>query len=92
MRWKWTECAEQLPKKHGKYLVICKVFGEPSVDMLWFSSDLYQVDKYDFQKYKGKKHAGWYSYDGEYGYSEFDMKEVLAWTKMPKIPDEYWEE
>lgn len=94
MRWKWTECAEQLPKKSGRYLVIIKTknISKPTIDIMKFSLDLYQLDKDDFPEYKGKKHAGWYFYESEWGYIEFDAEEVLAWAELPKIPDEYCED
>lgn len=89
---RFIDCETRLPKKFGKYLVIRKVFGKATIDILGFSPDLYALDKYDFQRYKGKKKAGFYLYDSEYGYSDIDMDKVLAWANLPKIPDQYVEE
>lgn len=89
---RWTECEEKLPKKDGRYMVIRKVCGESIIDILKFSTDLYHVDRYEFQDYKNKNHAGFYEIDCDYEYDEVDIKNVLAWAKLPKIPDEYVED
>lgn len=75
-----------LPNKNGKYLTIIRgLFGDIYIDIYSFATNLYEIDKYDFAKRKGK--PGWYDYDGEYGY--FEINNVLAWTDIPEIPEEY---
>ena len=64
------------PKKDGRYLVWCD-----RVEIANYADNLYKVDKYDFYDFKGKKRAGWYIYDGEYGYLELDN--VLGWQELP---------
>lgn len=84
---KWTYSKDCQPKKNDRYLVICgSPLIKPYIKILEFSNDLYRVDKYDFYKYKGRKVAGWFDYDSEYGYYEWNN--VTAWTELPEIPEE----
>ena len=61
----WTNVKDRLPTEHGQYLVIRQVFGKAMVDLLGFSTDLYNLDKYDFSEYGRKKknnRMGWYRF------------------------------
>ena len=62
------------PKKGGRYLV----WWRDRVKIANYADNLYRVDKYDFE---GKKRAGWYNYDGEYGY--YELENVLRWQELP---------
>lgn len=64
------------PTEEGEYLVKCKgcYFHETAC----YSKDLYKVDKFIFNDYKGK--AGFYSY-GEWGY--YEVTDLIAWTYIP---------
>lgn len=80
--WKSIE-KDGKPKKSGQYLVSVKVFGRPQVDIMDFTTDPYKLDKYDFFKYKNKKTEGiFYSYDSEWGYSDWPDEDVTAWMEM----------
>ena len=75
----WTPVAEKLPNKEDGYLCF---LGTGNMEVLRFSNDLYEVDKYDFDFYGYKGKAGFYAYDSEWGYSEVDY--VLAWMPLPE--------
>lgn len=74
--WKTTQ-----PKKEGQYLITTTCGTKNIVDLACFTKNLYKIDHYDFSEYKGKRKAGWYTYDSEYGYVEYD--DVLAWQELP---------
>lgn len=87
----WIDVKDKLPTEHGQYLVIRQVFGKSIVDILGFSMDLYNLDKYDFSEYGKKRKTnrkGWYDYDSEYGYLDY-TKNVVAWMSIPKIPENF---
>lgn len=75
------------PKKDGKYLVIYKFFisSDSTYSIAHWANNLYKVDKWDFNRKRGK--AGWYDYDSEYGY--FERDHIVAWAELPEIPEEY---
>ena len=73
----WISVEDRLPEEEGQYIVTTK-FG---IKISSFSNNLYKIDKYDFEDYKGKQRKGFYNYDSEYGYFEQD---VLAWMPMPE--------
>lgn len=79
----WISVKDRLPEE-GSYLVtrkyICR--DETYIDLLEFSNDLYKLDKYDFQQYKGKQKKGFYEFNSEFGFYEID--EVIAWMPLPK--------
>ena len=78
---KWTPVNEP-PKENGKYLVtrkLSKAFDLDIIDVLSFNHNLFEVDKYEFA---GEERAGWYDYDGEWGY--FEINDVTAWMPLPK--------
>ena len=80
--WKTTQ-----PKKDGQYLITTILYRGTGgtkniVDIAYFTKNLYKIDHYDFSEYKGKRKAGWYTYDSEYGYVEYD--DVLAWQELPE--------
>lgn len=78
---RWIFVSERVPDKNGKYLVTRygNILGS-SVCILCYAENLYSIDSFDFNKKKGK--SGWYDYDSEYGYVEFDN--VIAWMPLPK--------
>ena len=67
------------PKKNGRYLVVTHGYHE----IRSYANNLYKVDDYDFHD---KKRAGWYDYDGEYGYWEDNA--VTHWAELPELPKE----
>lgn len=78
---RWIPCSERLPDEEGRYLVTVLLYFDeyPYVSVSSFAHDLESVDKYGFE---GRKRAGWYSYDDEYGYLERDG--VVAWMPLPE--------
>lgn len=80
---KWTP-ASNPPKVKGKYLVIIKCPTLTSIDIIYYSLNLYQLDKYDFYD---KKRPGWYNYNSEFGY--YEVSNIIAWSPLPDIPDCY---
>lgn len=83
---KWISTKDRLPDKNGQY--ICYIEGPylRHIKMCDFALNLEEIDDYDFA---GKKHSGWYNYDGEYGYYEID--DVVYWMSCPEIPQEMTE-
>ena len=78
---RWIPCSERLPEKDDRYLVTVLLYFDeyPYVSVSSFAHDLESVDKYGFE---GRKRAGWYNYDDEYGYLERDG--VVAWMPLPE--------
>lgn len=67
-------------ENHRKYLCLCKFFnGDFIPKILWYSNNLYMVDKFEFQDKKGT--AGFYEYDREYGNTEYSVSYYMP------IPD-----
>lgn len=79
----WIPCKDRLPEKQGQYLITshCGVIG-----VLYYSPDLYSVDKHDFCRYKIHRKAGWYDYDSECGYFEYSTPK--AWQELPEPYEE----
>ena len=77
-KYKWhnlTENPEDLPSERCKVLgANCRYDGTMYYDTVHFATDLYEVDEYDFAKYKGTD--GFYVYDSTWGYC---IVEVDAW-------------
>ena len=82
---KWHNAETDPPKERGQYLVLAGGIGFDKLfyKILRYATDLYEVDDFDFYRYKGKNQAGFYSYDSEWGYSEYEG--VKYWTELPKI-------
>lgn len=81
---KWISVEDRLPKKEGEYLCATRLFSHlMSIHVLGFSKNLSKVSKYDLGDHK---HAGWYSYDSEYGYYSYD--DVTHWMPLPELPKE----
>lgn len=78
---KWIPVSERLPEEKGTYLVTQKATFTDYVyiSVAGYALNLHDVDEYDFE---GKKRAGWYEYDSEYGYYEIDN--VVAWMSLPE--------
>jgi hypothetical protein len=82
----WHNAETNPPKEKGQYLVLVGGTGFDKLfyKILRYTTDLYDVDDYDFYQFKGKKQAGWYVYDSEWGYSRYNG--VKYWTELPIIP------
>lgn len=74
---KWIPVSERLPDDRKDCIV---TFKDGCVDTMYYASDLYKVDDYDFYAKKGK--AGWYDYDSEWGY--YSRDDVVAWMPLPE--------
>ena len=78
----WTSVKDKLPDKDCK----CWVTNDRgSVFSCDFTTNLYEIDEYDFID---KKRPGFYEYDSEYGYFEWDG--IIAW--MPYYEPEPYKE
>ena len=80
----WISVEDRLPEKDGQYLCFCNysINGHPGYMHIYdFALNLMKVDKYDF---KGQKYAGWYSYDGEWGYC--NHTNITHWQPLPELP------
>ena len=79
----WIPVSERLPDKIGEYLVTQKTSFSDYVyrSVAGYALNLHDVDEYDFAG-EGKKRAGWYEYDSEWGYYEIDG--VIAWMPVPE--------
>ncbi len=85
---------DRQPDKNGTYLCVVSLEGANVYfrDILSYATDLYEVDNFDFQKYRYKKktdRAGWYYLDSEYGYIHYEDDEVVAWMELPELPEPY---
>lgn len=77
---KWRPASEP-PKEDGAYLTVQKACGKHLIyKVCRFATNLEKIDK-DFNK-----RAGWYSYDGEWGY--YSISEVTHWMPLPQPPKE----
>lgn len=75
----WNPVSERLPEIRDRYLCQIERTSYSYMDILYFSKNLEEVDEYDFM---GKKYAGFYSYDSEYGHCEYEG--VIAWRPLPE--------
>ena len=75
----WIPVSERLPEISDRYLCQIERTSYSYMDILYFSKNLEEVDEYDFM---GKKCAGFYSYDSEYGHCEYEG--VIAWQPLPE--------
>lgn len=80
-RQQWISAEKKLPETNGEYLCVCDCFGNQSICVVRFATNLEKIDKYDFAK---KRKSGWYAYDGEWGYYERDS--ITHWMPLPSLP------
>ena len=70
------------PKESGSYLTLQKSCGKYFYqEVCKFATNLKKVDKETFNKC-----AGWYGYDGEWGY--YTVDDILYWMPLPELPKE----
>ncbi len=67
------------PKQDGVYLVTRRSFNRDKIEVLSYANNLRYIDDCNFWNIE---RAGWYAYDNEYGYIEYDG--VTAWCELPK--------
>lgn len=77
----WVSVKERLPNKNGKYLCYSE-YG--FMDILNFSKNLYDVDRYQFPRNKYKGACGWYTSDSEYGC--YEVTKITHWMPLPEPP------
>lgn len=75
------------PDKDGDYLCISEIGSVYFRRILHFTHDLYQINHYDFRKYRKTKCSGWYDIDSEFDY--FEVKDIIAWCELPEMPEEF---
>ena len=80
----WVSVKDRLPDKNGNYLVISDSPICRRILIASFAENLEKVDKYAFQ-FRGKKRPGWYEYDCDWGYIEYDN--VTHWLPLPEMPE-----
>ena len=81
----WISVNDRLPEQDGEYLCAStySAINQVLLRIRSFSKKLSDVSEY----YLGdKNHAGWYSYDSEYGYYSDDN--VTHWMPLPEPPKE----
>lgn len=82
----WVSVKESLPTKSGRYLTAHsgRIYGLPySYEVLDFSLNLSDVDKYDFPKKQYENKKGFYYLDRDYGYGEQPDVEFWATINTP---------
>lgn len=77
----WVDVNDRLPKYKGDYLCVLDTWGHKYVHVCGFTKNLEKFDNVDFA---GKKHAGFYNYDSEYGF--FERDNVTHWMPIPALP------
>lgn len=75
----WIPVSERLPEENGSYLCQINFANHEIIDVLFFATNLYKVDKWDFSD---KKRAGFY--DCEYDWGCFEVYDVIAWMPLPE--------
>jgi hypothetical protein len=75
---KWIP-VNQPPKASGRYIVSMRHVTYDVVETASYSTDLHEVDEYDFPKHE----AGWYNYDSEYGYYKIENV-IVAYMPLPE--------
>ena len=75
----WIPCSERLPEEDGRYVCQTLDGDYDYIEILSFAKNLSKICKYDFY---GKKYAGFYEYDSEWGY--FEVDNVIAWQPLPE--------
>ncbi len=76
---KWNPTSEGLPKEDGEYLCQRNFGNHELFEVLSFSTNLYEVDEYDFCDIN---RAGFYDFDSEWGY--YEAHNVVAWQPLPE--------
>lgn len=76
---KWIPTAERLPDKDGTFLVTEQAWNVKTrwVRIASYAQNLQKIDPLDF---KGKRHAGWFDYDSEYGH--YELSDIIAWMPL----------
>ena len=77
---KWTPTSDGLPKEDGTYLCQINYGHHELFEVLSFSTNLYEVDEYDFCDIN---RAGFYDFDSEWGY--YEVHNVVAWQSLPTL-------
>ena len=77
----WHTMEDTPTNDKAQYLVIRLCFSHKVYDVVNYSSNPYQLSKYDFTE---GTEPGFYLYDGEWGY--FMVDDVLLWSELPEIP------
>lgn len=81
---RWISVGERLPD-NGTYLCVRENAmydtKHQSVSILCYAKRLKDVDAYDFKRCK---HGGFYDYDSEWGYCEWDN--ITHWRPLPEPP------
>lgn len=80
----WTSVKDRLPKKNGNYLVISNSPICQRILIASFAKNLEKADACAFP-FRGKKRPGWYDYDSDWGYFEYDN--VTHWMPLPEMPE-----
>ena len=90
--WHWVKDGDLPDSNRAVWCTVVMNLGGENYycENLNFNKDLYNVSNWDFEKYKGKKHCGFYDYDSEYGFIEYD--DVVCWCELPMMPKELREE
>lgn len=76
-KYRWHNMKEDpkdVPNADCEVLAVVKVFKSLLYFKLGYAKNLESVDDWDFE---GRKHGGFYDYDSEYGYREYE--DVIAW-------------
>lgn len=82
---RWIPVTERLPECEGERVLVAANFltSYLRASICYFSKNLEDVDKYDFD---GEKRSGFYAPGPEYGY--YERQCVRYWMPLPQPPEE----
>ena len=80
----WISVKDRLPDKNGNYLVVS---DSPICRRILIASFAKNLEKIGMNTspFRGKKRPGWYDYDCDWGFFEYDN--VTHWLPLPEMPE-----
>lgn len=80
----WISVKDRLPDRADDYLVCRNLWGNNIISVCTWTDNLEKIDDFNFYH---KTRAGWFDYDIEYGY--FEYNDVTHWMELPEAPPKH---